>query len=137
MVDIAGALAIERDDDAGADMLFWARASRRSDRRTPARSRARDARPARCATLRLAALEDTAREMALAMEFGFLLDRERKLLSIGYLVPEGALDPNCYDLLASEARLASFFAIAKGDVPARHWFRLGRARDAGRHMAPR
>ena len=76
---------------------------------------------------RLAALEDTARAMALAMEFGFLLDRERKLLSIGYLVPEGALDPNCYDLLASEARLASFFAIAKGDVPARHWFRLGRA----------
>ena len=41
--------------------------------------------------------------------------------------PEGALDPSCYDLLASEARLASFFAIAKGDVPARHWFRLGRA----------
>ena len=30
--------------------------------------------------------------MALAMDFGFLLDRERKLLSIGYLVPEGALD---------------------------------------------
>ena len=52
---------------------------------------------------------------------------ERKLLSIGYLVAEGALDPNCYDLLASEARLASFFAIAKGDVPATHWFRLGRA----------
>ena len=75
---------------------------------------------------RLAAIEDTAREMALAMEFGFLLDRERKLLSIGYLVPEGALNSNCYDLLASEARLASFFAIAKGDVPARHWFRLGR-----------
>ena len=75
---------------------------------------------------RLAAIEDTAREMALAMEFGFLLDRERELLSIGYLVPEGALDSNCYDLLASEARLASFFAIAKGDVPARHWFRLGR-----------
>ena len=65
--------------------------------------------------------------MALAMEFGFLLDPDRKLLSIGYLVAEGALDPNCYDLLASEARLASFVAIAKGDVPARHWFRLGRA----------
>ena len=63
--------------------------------------------------------------MALAMEFGFLLDRERKLLSIGYR-PDGTLDPSCYDLLASEARLASFFAIAKGDVPARHWFRLGR-----------
>ena len=61
------------------------------------------------------------------MEFGFLLDRDRKLLSIGFLVAEGTLDPSCYDLLASEARLASFMAIAKGDVPARHWFHLGRA----------
>src|ERR1700694_4600531 len=41
--------------------------------------------------------------------------------------PGDALDPSCDDLLASEARLASFMAIAKGDVPARHWFRLGRA----------
>ena len=65
--------------------------------------------------------------MAEAMEFGFLLDQDRKLLSIGYLVPEGKLDPSCYDLLASEARLASFVAIAKGDIPSRHWFRLGRA----------
>ena len=47
--------------------------------------------------------------------------------SIGYAASEGKLDPNCYDLLASEARLASFLAIAKGDIPARHWFRLGRA----------
>ncbi|MDE1150307.1 MAG: glucoamylase family protein [Azospirillaceae bacterium] len=75
---------------------------------------------------RLAILEETARSMALAMDFRFLLDRERMLLSIGYLVPEGVLDSSCYDLLASEARLASFVAIAKGDVPARHWFRLGR-----------
>ena len=67
------------------------------------------------------------RAMALAMEFGFLLDPERKLLSIGYRASDGMLDENCYDLLASEARLASFFAIAKNDVPARHWFRLGRA----------
>jgi cyclic beta-1,2-glucan synthetase len=65
--------------------------------------------------------------MAMAMEFGFLLDPDRKLLSIGYLVPEGVRDASCYDLLASEARMASFFAIAKGDVPVRHWFRLGRA----------
>ena len=65
--------------------------------------------------------------MADAMEFGFLLDPERKLLSIGYRVADGSLDPSCYDLLASEARLASFVAIAKGDVPTRHWFRLGRA----------
>ena len=62
-----------------------------------------------------------------AMEFGFLFDPARQLLSIGYQVAEGSLDPSCYDLLASEARLASFVAIAKGDVPVRHWFRLGRA----------
>ena len=57
---------------------------------------------------------------------------DRRLLSIGYLVAEDRLDPNCYDLLASEARLASFVAIAKGDIPARHWFRLGPRGDAGR-----
>ena len=62
----------------------------------------------------------------MAMDFAFLLDPERKLLSIGYSVSDNKLDPNCYDLLASEARLASLFAIAKGDVPTRHWFRLGR-----------
>jgi cyclic beta-1,2-glucan synthetase len=74
-------------------------------------------------------LTEVARQaMALfdAMEFGFLYDEQRKLLSIGYRVAEGELDPTCYDLLASEARLASFIAIAKGDLPAAHWFRLGR-----------
>lgn len=76
---------------------------------------------------RLAALERAAREMALAMEFGFLHNAGRKLLSIGYLVAEAAIDTNCYDLLASEARLAAFIAIAKNDIPAREWFRLGRA----------
>ena len=70
-----------------------------------------------------------------AMDFGFLFDPARQLLSIGYRVADGSLDPSCYDLLASEARLASFVAIAKGDVPARHWFRLGRAVDAGRRGA--
>ena len=65
--------------------------------------------------------------MAGAMRFDFLFDTERKLLSIGFRVAEGSLDPSCYDLLASEARLASFIAIANGDLPARHWFRLGRA----------
>src|SRR5260370_13796096 len=64
--------------------------------------------------------------MANAMEFEFLVNRERRLLSIGYLVGEDALDTSCYDLRASEARLASLMAIATGDVPARHWFRLGR-----------
>ncbi|MFI5394795.1 MAG: GH36-type glycosyl hydrolase domain-containing protein [Candidatus Binatia bacterium] len=84
-------------------------------------------RTARALERRLAALATLAREMVDAMEFGFLFDPARQLLSIGYQVAEGSLDPNCYDLLASEARLASFVAIAKGDVPVRHWFRLGRA----------
>jgi cyclic beta-1,2-glucan synthetase len=61
------------------------------------------------------------------MEFGFLFDRTRKLFSIGYRVSDNSLDPSCYDLLASEARLTSFIAIAKGDVPSAHWFHLGRA----------
>jgi cyclic beta-1,2-glucan synthetase len=64
------------------------------------------------------------------MHFAFLYDRKRQLFSIGYRVGEGAnparMDGAFYDLLASEARLASFIAIAKGDVPERHWFHLGR-----------
>ncbi len=76
---------------------------------------------------RLLAIAQRSEEMFEAMEFGFLFDETRKLFSIGYRAADGHLDPNCYDLLASEARLASFIAIAKGDVPSSHWFRLGRA----------
>ncbi len=61
-----------------------------------------------------------------AMDFGFLYDPARKLFSIGYQIDNARLDPSYYDLLASEARLASFIAIAKHDVPPSHWFRLGR-----------
>ncbi len=75
---------------------------------------------------RLDALALGARSMALAMDFRFLLDPERQLLSIGFDVAQGRLDTSCYDLLASEARLASLLAVAKGDAPTRHWFRLGR-----------
>ena len=75
---------------------------------------------------RLANVAREAREVALAMDFAFLLDPERKLLSIGYSLADNRLDPSCYDLLASEARLASLFAIAKGDVSTKHWFHLGR-----------
>ena len=74
----------------------------------------------------LAEIEALCRSLALEMDFGFLLDADRKLLSIGFSVATNRLDTNCYDLLASEARLASLFAIAKGDVETRHWFRLGR-----------
>lgn len=78
-------------------------------------------------TNRLHAIASSARELAMAMDFNFLIEPERKLLSIGYNVRDNSLDVSCYDLLASEARLASLFAIAKGDVSTKHWFRLGRS----------
>ena len=49
-----------------------------------------------------------------------------KLFAIGYHTGTHALDCSFYDLLASEARLASFVAIAKNDMPFDHWFRLDR-----------
>ena len=61
------------------------------------------------------------------MHFGFLLVKARQLLSIGYDGKTEELHGSCYDLLASEARIATFLAIAKGDIPQRAWFRLGRA----------
>lgn len=76
---------------------------------------------------RIERLDKVAGQLFDEMQFGFLLDPARQLLSIGYQSAEGALDPSCYDLLASEARLASFIAIAKGDIAPTHWFKLGRA----------
>ncbi len=79
---------------------------------------------------RLASLGQRADALAEGMRFGFLYDPVRGLFSIGYRLADangpGQLDGYFYDLLASEARLASFFAIAKGDVPQSHWFHLGR-----------
>jgi cyclic beta-1,2-glucan synthetase len=76
---------------------------------------------------RLTVLARSAQAMVAAMDFAFLFDPVRKLFAIGYRVEDASLDPSRYDLLASEARLTSFVAIAKGDVPVSHWFRLGRA----------
>ncbi|MBZ5645100.1 MAG: phosphorylase [Acidobacteriia bacterium] len=78
-------------------------------------------------TRRLSAIVQTTAQLFQSMDFTFLFDGTRKLFSIGYRVADGSLDSNCYDLLASEARLTSFIAIAKGEVPASHWFHLGRA----------
>jgi len=75
---------------------------------------------------RLVVLRDRARDIAFSMDFGFLFRPERRLLSIGYRVETNELDEACYDLLASEARLTSLFAIAKGDLPTEHWYKLGR-----------
>lgn len=60
------------------------------------------------------------------MEYGFLYDPARHLLSIGYDVDNRRLDQGHYDLLASEARLCSFVAIAQGQLPQDTWFALGR-----------
>jgi cyclic beta-1,2-glucan synthetase len=84
---------------------------------------------------RLRAMAARARGVAGEMRFDFLLDQDRKLLSIGFLIGDGSLDRSCYDLLASEARLASFLAVANGDAPVSHWFRLGRAVTAVGHGA--
>ncbi len=65
-------------------------------------------------------------EIIKTTSFKFLFDEGKKLLSIGYNVETARLDTGSYDLLASEARLASFISIAKGDIPQSHWFFLGR-----------
>jgi cyclic beta-1,2-glucan synthetase len=126
LVDIAGTIANDLGGEADGDLLFWAEATQRAvDSWLSDLSLTQEQQIA--LHQRLAAIESTARAMAEAMQFAFLMDPERRLLSIGYRAADGSLDSNCYDLLASEARLASFVAIAKSDVPARHWFRLGRA----------
>ncbi len=60
------------------------------------------------------------------MDFSFLYLKKRGLFSIGYNVEKAILDEGTYDLIASEARIASYIAIAKADVPVEHWFRLSR-----------
>jgi cyclic beta-1,2-glucan synthetase len=82
--------------------------------------------PAADLVRRLRSLADDAARQFEETDFGFLFDPARRLFSIGFRIGDNTLDPGYYDLLASEARLASFLAIAKGDVPFEHWFHLGR-----------
>ena len=120
LTDFTQAVVIELGGSAGSDLLFWSQAVGRS-----IQSQRADASVS--ATERLTKIAARARQLVADMEFGFLLDPDRMLLSIGYRCNEGVRDPSCYDLLGSEARLTSFIAIAKGDVAARHWFKLGHA----------
>lgn len=60
------------------------------------------------------------------VDFNFLFNEKRMLFHIGYHVSSQTLDAGCYDLMASESALTSFLAIARGDVPQRHWQKLGR-----------
>ncbi|HJW90217.1 MAG TPA: glucoamylase family protein [Anaerolineales bacterium] len=71
-------------------------------------------------------LERRSNALFQAMDFTFLFDPQRQVFHIGYNVTTGGLDLNYYDLLASEARLASLVAIAKNEAPQSHWLHLGR-----------
>jgi cyclic beta-1,2-glucan synthetase len=122
LVDVARAFMADRADAEPDELVTWAEAAERA-----VASHARDFETAP-STLG-SSLEAIAEEAQLRFretEFRFLFVPTRKLFSIGFRVRDGTLDPDCYDLLASEARLASFLAIAKGEVEASHWFRLGR-----------
>jgi cyclic beta-1,2-glucan synthetase len=121
VLDLARALA-EEDPGSAEEVLVWAEALDAT-----VESHARDGALPDTTGARLGLLAQGARGLVGAMDFRFLFDPMRKLFAIGYRVSDGALVPGRYDLLASEARLASFVAIAKGDVPVSHWFRLGRS----------
>ncbi len=133
--------AIERLDigpdasHAEREVAYWAQAVAHAMSGDPstcslASARATAAEPAATRDVSLNELADRALACADGMKFGFLYDAQRKIFSIGYRLADangpGRLDLSYYDLLASEARLASFIAIAKGDVPETHWFHLGR-----------
>lgn len=74
----------------------------------------------------LRGIASEANRLADEMKFGFLLNRQRKLLAVGFEVETEQITSSCYDLLASEARIAVFVAIAKDDIPQEAWFVLGR-----------
>ena len=71
-------------------------------------------------------LIDQSQQLEGGMGLRFLYDEERRIFAIGYQVAERRLDTSFYDLLASEARLTSFLAIARGEVPVEHWWALSR-----------
>ena len=77
---------------------------------------------------RIASIEKLALDCGELAEirYDLLFDKSRRLLAIGYNVDDLRRDESCYDLLASEARLSSFVAIAQGSLKQEHWFALGR-----------
>ncbi len=75
----------------------------------------------------LCKLAERARRLVADMDFSIFYSVRRGLMHIGIDLEKGTASPGLYDLMASEARLTSYTAIAKGDVPRRHWRRLSRA----------
>jgi cyclic beta-1,2-glucan synthetase len=85
-------------------------------------------RSSKLAATRIHSLEELANQCSelAEMDFGFLHNTSRDLFAIGFNVSENRIDNGCYDLLASEARLASYVLIARGHFSQEHWFALGR-----------
>src|SRR5262249_37528483 len=111
-----------------AELAGWAKGKPASGHEADAEALAEALARSKAADLALA-LEGLARRanaFADAMDFVFLYNATRNLFAIGYNVPLERLDPAPYDLLASEAAIASFLAVARGVVPRKHWFQLGR-----------
>lgn len=99
-----------------------------------AAARTRSAENAAVLISRLARIGEHVETLAQEMDFRFLYNPQRRLFSIGYNIEDEKLDRGHYDMLCSEARLASYLAISKGNVEHRHWFQLGRpmTRTAGK-----
>ena len=74
----------------------------------------------------LISLAQTAERMAEETDFAFLAVPGRRILSIGYDVRGQKLHDACYDMIASEARIATFLGIARDQLPQQSWFRMGR-----------
>lgn len=75
----------------------------------------------------IAQTSEQIKNLIAAMDFSFLYDEARNLFTIGFNSEHARKDPSFYDLLASEARLLSFLSVARGEVPQKHWFSLGRS----------
>ena len=135
--DVAAALTAERREAPDGELTTWAEATRLAidshardlalsrpsatwtsfptiaEMADPCADGVGDGLPAAALLVRrLQAISDRAQQLFREMDFSFLFDPTRKLFSIGFRVQDGTLDPSYYDLLASEARLASFLAIA-------------------------
>lgn len=81
---------------------------------------------ARSLVERIKGLNVTIDNMLENVDFKFLYNPGRRLFHIGYHVSSQTLDAGCYDLMASESALTSFLAIARGEAPVKHWYKLGR-----------
>ncbi|MES2950840.1 MAG: glucoamylase family protein [Pseudomonadota bacterium] len=112
---------------ASREELKWLLADHRATRQSCSRDIAASASASAApAAGRLRALAQAFTDLAWQADYTFLYHRKRRLFHIGYRVAELQRDASFYDLMASESRLTSLLAIAKGDVPVRHWASLGR-----------